>query len=89
MGGRRMSQSALQLVLQYEPTYKQPHVGTQARELLMAFYRGERLTVGEALNKYHVYALSQRVGELRKLGWPIKDERVPGKSYKRYWIDFA
>jgi hypothetical protein len=68
---------------------RSPKVGTQAHTLLMAMYRGERLTVGSALAFHQIYALSQRCGELRQLGWPIKSERVPGKSYKRYWIDFT
>jgi hypothetical protein len=63
-------------------------LGAQHRALLLAFARGEKLTVGEALNRYNIYALSQRCGELKELGWPISSERVPGKTYKRYWIDF-
>jgi Helix-turn-helix domain len=81
-----------QLALEYEPSYAGailPLLGTQHRTLLDAFYRGEKLTVGEALNRYNIYALSQRVGELKLLGWPISSERVPGKSYKRYWINFS
>ncbi len=78
-----------QLALEYEPSRAiLPLLGTQHRTLLDAFYRGEKLTVGEALNTYDIYALSQRCGELRDMGWPIKSERVPGKSYKRYWIEF-
>jgi hypothetical protein len=81
-----------QLAMTYEPRHAGailPHVNTQHYTLLMAFYRGERLTVGEALNRYNIYALSQRVGELKALGWKIKSERVPGKTYKRYWVDFT
>jgi hypothetical protein len=54
-----------------EPLHcRQPKVGTQAHMLLMAFYRGERLSVLTAIQKYGVYALSQRCGELKRLGWP-------------------
>lgn len=79
----------MQLALECEPSGILPHRGTQHRTLLDAFSRGEKLTVGEALNRYNIYALSQRVGELKALGWQIKSERVPGKTYKRYWVDFT
>ena len=79
----------MRLALEYEPSHMAlPLLGTQHRTLLDAFYRGEKLTVGEALNRHNIYALSQRVGELKLMGWPIRSERVPGKSYKRYWIEF-
>lgn len=57
-----------------------PPADTQCGVLLRAFQRGERLTVAEALSQYGVYALSQRVGELKRAGWPIKAERykTPG-----------
>lgn len=78
-----------QLALEYEPSRAiLPLLGTQHRTLLDAFYRSEKLTVGDALVVYRIYALSQRCGELKKMGWPIKSERVPGKTYKRYWIAF-
>lgn len=68
-----------------------PHPNTQAHTLLMAFYRNEKLTVAEALNKYGIYALSQRVGELKRLGWPISSkmiETTTGKHVAMYWISF-
>ena len=49
-----------------------PEKGTQCYELLRAFQRGERLTVKTALDQYGVYALSQRVGDLKRLGWPVE-----------------
>lgn len=57
-----------------------PRIGTQHHKLLLAFQRGESLTVAEALTQYGVYALSQRVGELKKMGWPILAEsyKTPG-----------
>lgn len=63
-----------------------PKDGTQHYTLLMAFKRGEVLTVGTALLNYGVYALSQRVGELKDMGWPIESERVEGASHHRYWM---
>ena len=45
---------------------------TQLQKLMDAFDRGERLTVASALEKYRIYALSQRCGELeRKCGYPV------------------
>lgn len=62
-----------------------PERGTQAYELLMALQRGARLTVGKALMEHGVYALSQRMGELRReYGWPIQS-RFVGKV-KEYWL---
>lgn len=66
---------------------RMPAEGTQHHKLLMAFQRGEALTVGEALRHYAVYALSQRCGELRKMGWPIISETIEtagGARVSRY-----
>ena len=46
----------------------------QLRDILRELQHGRRLTVAVALSELGVYALSQRIGELRRLGWPI--ERV-------------
>lgn len=48
---------------------------TQCALLKAAFDRGESLTVAEALTRYGIYALSQRVGELERSGVPI--DHVP------------
>jgi hypothetical protein len=53
-----------------------PTRGTQAYEILMYLKRGGRLTVAKALTEFGVYALSQRVGELKKAGWPILTRMV-------------
>lgn len=69
---------------------RMPKQGTQHYTLLMAFQRGESLTVGVALEKYRVYALSQRVGDLKRMGWPILSETVEtacGAHISRYWMD--
>jgi hypothetical protein len=60
-----------------------PEAGTQNYELLKAFKRGERLTVAVALERYGIYALSQRCGELRRQGWPVVSEMVALESGKR------
>ena len=61
---------------------------TQCEQLMEAFDRGERLTVGEAMMRYGVYALSQRCGEIRGLGYPV-DSRIievaSGKRVKQYF----
>ena len=48
----------------------------QCITLLNALKRGESLTPLDSLRKYHVLALSQRMTELRKAGWPIRSELV-------------
>ena len=61
----------------------------QLWELLGALERGEKLTVMVALQKYQCYALSQRMGELRVLGWPIQSRMVEvesGKHVAEYWL---
>jgi hypothetical protein len=62
----------------------------QCRTLLLAFQRGERLTVAEALSNYGCFALSQRCGELRRSGWPVMSEwyETPnGARVKRYYME--
>lgn len=64
---------------------------TQCEHLLQAFKKGERLTVAEALNRYGIYALSQRCTDLRKAGWPVQSEmiKVPtGKRVAQYWMEW-
>lgn len=75
-----------QLAIEYNPL---PKADTQAYTLLLAFCRGERLTVLTAIQRYGVYALSQRCGELRRLGWPIQSRTIHqnGKSFSEYWMD--
>lgn len=67
-----------------------PKQDTQHYALLKAMQRGERLTVAKALSEYGVYALSQRVGELKRMGWPIRSRMVTVESGARiaeYWMD--
>jgi hypothetical protein len=61
----------------------------QCDALLRSMQQGARYTVASAISSLGIYALSQRCGELRKLGWPIKDQFVTlpnGKKVKEYWI---
>lgn len=68
------------------PICRIPERGTQCYELLRAMQSGARLTVAKALTQHGVYALSQRMGDLRDdYGWPIKS-RFVGK-FKEYWLE--
>ena len=53
-----------------------PQRGTQAYELLMAMQAGKRLTIWNAMVEHGVGALHQRIGDLRRLGWPIKRQEI-------------
>jgi hypothetical protein len=60
---------------------------TQNNILKAAFDRGEELTVAVALQRYGVYALSQRCGELSRSGYPLDSETITlpsGKHVKQY-----
>lgn len=60
---------------------------TQLDTLKAAFERGESFTVGEALGRHGIYALSQRVGELKRSGYPIvvdMETTSTGKRIARY-----
>lgn len=62
---------------------------TQHDTLLAALRRGESLTVAEALSKYGCYALSQRMGELRRAHPEIERDwydTPTGKRVRRYFI---
>ena len=60
---------------------------SQREELLKALQRGECLTTLEALQRYGVMALSQRMTELQRAGYPVKSEMIDlptGKRVARY-----
>lgn len=62
---------------------------TQCEILLQALRNGERLTVAIALERYGVFALSQRCGELKRAGHPIQSRLIvtpTGKHVSEYWI---
>ena len=74
--------------LRCEPRYP-ASTSTQLWALLEALRRGEKLTFFDASERYGCRALSQRMGELRKLGWRIESEFVDtanGAKIKRYWL---
>lgn len=67
-----------------------PERGTQCRELLEAMKNGKRLTVAVALSEHGCYALSQRVGELKRMGWPILSRTITtagGARISEYWME--
>ena len=56
---------------------------TQATMILNHLIAGGSLTPLESLSLYGVMALSQRVGELKRAGMPIKSELVEVGNHKR------
>ena len=82
----------IQTAINFQPV-KPRYPSAEQRQLwtlLEALRRSERLTVMVALQKYQCYALSQRMGDLRKLGWPIESQMIEvqsGKHVAEYWMD--
>ena len=75
--------------LELIPECRVPERGTVSYEILMALKQGHRLTPLEALRMFNCLSLSQRVGELKRDGWPIRREMVQvnsGKSVACYWM---
>ncbi len=73
-----------------EPRCKPITRGTQHYEILMYLEKGGRLTVAKALTELGVYALSQRIGELKKQGWPIQSRTVEtngGARVSEYFLE--
>lgn len=60
-----------------------PPAETQLGTLLRSLQRGERLTVAQALTEYGCYALSQRMGDLKRMGWPVLTRTITTQSGKR------
>lgn len=79
--------------LELVPECRVPEKGTQCYEILAYLQRGGRLTVGKAMDELGVYALSQRIGELkREFNWPIKSKTVqvgPKTFVSEYWLEEA
>lgn len=85
-----MADCVTQADLVFEPIAKVPERGTMTYELLDALKRGERLTPLTALERYRCFSLSQRMGELRRSGWPIRSSMVSvnsGKKVAQYWLE--
>ena len=61
---------------------------TQLEILADAFDRGERLTMLTAINTYGIGALSQRVGDLKAIGYPVESRTIAtptGKHVSEYF----
>jgi hypothetical protein len=67
----------------FEPSVKVPPHGSMTYELLMALKMGERLTPLSALERFKCFSLSQRMGELRRSGWPIVSQMISLPSGKK------
>ncbi len=75
--------------MQTELAVQVPARGTQGYEILTYLQSGKTLTVAKALTELGVYALSQRIGELKRGGWPILSrtiETAGGARVSEYWM---
>jgi hypothetical protein len=66
-----------------------PEANTLQGKLLRAMQSGERLTPISALEGYQCFSLSQRIGELKRMGWPIQSRMIEvpsGKRVAEYWL---
>jgi hypothetical protein len=67
-----------------------PAKETVSYEILMLLKQGVRLTPIEALNRCACFSLSQRIGELKRMGWPIRTELKqirPGTRVAEYHLE--
>lgn len=72
-----------------EPRCRVPEKGTVSRNILDALKEGARLTPLSALERFQCFSLSQRIGELKRMGWPISTQMIEVNSGKRvacYWM---
>lgn len=56
---------------------------SQRLEILRHLAQGYSLTPLDALERFNCFALSQRIGELKREGWPIESRMITTKSNKR------
>ena len=55
---------------------------TMELRILRFLAQGHSLTALEALDRFQCLSLSQRVGSLKRQGWPINSRRIKTKSGK-------
>ncbi len=67
---------------------------TQKQMILISLKMGDKLTVLDSIKRFGIYALSQRIGELKREGYPIKSkpyswttEYGEHKTVSVYWMD--
>lgn len=66
------------------------NLSPQCRLILSELEAGHALTPAVALDRLHIYALSQRIGDLKRAGYPIKRELVSmpsGARVARYTLE--
>lgn len=73
-----------------EVMHAEVRVDTQKDQILRHLLRGESLTPIEALGLYGCFALSQRIGELKRQGYAIETEMVTNgrKRFAQYRMGF-
>lgn len=75
--------------MSFDSVVRLPEKNTQTYRLLMAMKKGVRLTVAKALNEYGCFALSQRMGDLKRDGWPVMSRTIKtasGARISEYWL---
>jgi len=85
-----MTQTSIFDLIAARPVCVVPDRDTLQGKLLRALQAGERLTPISALERFQCFSLSQRMGELRRMGWPITATmvRVPsGKKVAEYSME--
>ena len=80
---RSLSSQAHRDTGQLELICRIPDRGTVSYEILMALKQGHKLTPLNALQMFGCLSLSQRVGELKRDGWPIRTRLVEVNSRKK------
>lgn len=62
---------------------------TQADVIKAHLMTGRSIDIWQSIHEYHITALSQRIGNLKRKGLPVKSVMVKenGKRFARYWLD--
>ena len=62
---------------------------TQAATIKAHLMTGQSIDIWQSIHEYHITALSQRIGNLKRKGLPVKSVMVKenGKRFARYWLD--
>lgn len=62
---------------------------TQADVIKAHLMTGQTIDIWQSIHEYHITALSQRIGSLKRKGLPVKSVMVKenGKRFARYWLD--
>jgi len=74
-----------QLAIEFtpRPVCTVPPADTLQGKLLRALQAGQRLTPISALERFQCFSLSQRMGELKRMGWPVTVTMVRVASGKK------